>query len=160
MDAQDAMALGLTERARNLLRALDRKDRLETSEEFAGWLQTAVGERDLEEIATELILRAMRVASDPANHRILELLGPLDGVRLVDLMERTGLSRVAVSERVNDLVQTGLASRELIGDQIRGTPLADGFVKLVESLSEAAGRGLAQELGSDPGRAERSDGRG
>ncbi len=148
MTAGDAMALGLAERARNLLRALDRQDRLETSREFAGWLQGAVSGNELAGVAEELLLRALRVAGDPANYRILELLSPLEGIGLAEVMKRTGLSRVAASERVNDLVQVGLASRELIDDQIRGTPLAGGLVALVGELSEAAGERLATELGT------------
>ncbi len=148
MKAAEAMARGLAERARNLLRALDRQDRLEGSREFAGWLERAVAGDDMPAIAGELLLRALRTAGDPTNFRILELLGPLEGVRLAEVMERTGLTRVAASERVNDLVQVGLASRELIDDQIRGTPLASGIVRLVGELSAEAGRRLAEELGA------------
>lgn len=146
MSGHEAMTRGLIERARNLLRALDRQDRLESSEEFAGWLQSAVDGGELEEVSTELLLRALRIAGDPGNYRILELLHPLEGVSLADVMARTGLARVAASERINDLVQVGLASRELIDDQIRGTPLAGGVVDLVRTLSAAAALELAEEL--------------
>ncbi len=84
--ATDAILEGLCDRARNLLRALDRQDRLEA----------------------------------------------------------------AASERVHDLVQAGLASRELIGDQIRSTALGEGLVALIEDLAGKAGKRLSRELDQGP----------
>ena len=63
-----------------------------------------------------------------------------------ELMAATGLGRVAVSERLNNLVQTGLASRERIGDQIRGTALASGLWPWWRTSRPTAGERLAEEL--------------
>jgi hypothetical protein len=78
------------------------------------------------------------------------MLDPSTPVELPALMQGTGLDRVAASERVNDLVQVGLAVRDLMGDQIRGTPLAGGLVSLVEGLSAQTGDRLRQALAELP----------
>lgn len=148
MDPRDDILNGLTDRARNLLLALDRHDRLESADVFIGWLGREHADGRLGDAAREVLLRALRAAADPVNFRLLRFLDPLKPMALPELMQETGLSRVAVSERINDLVQTGLASRELIGDQIRGTPLAVGLVATVEVLAAEAGDRLAAEFGA------------
>ena len=140
------MVQGLTDRVRQLLRALDRRDRLETAGELFGWLQRERQAGRLPDAAREMLLRALRIAGDAINYQILRHLDPLEAVELPALMAATGLSRVAVSERVHDLVQTGLASREMIGDQIRGTDLGAGLVILVEAVSERAGRRITRAV--------------
>jgi len=83
------------------------------------------------------------------NFRLLEMLGPLESVGIPEMMAASGLGRVAVSERVNDMVQVGLATREMIDGQIRATPLATGLCAQVRRLAEQSGSRLAAELGSD-----------
>jgi hypothetical protein len=148
---REEMLKGLTDRVRTLLRAMDRQDRLETARTFAGWLEAEAEAGRLPDAAREMLLRALRVGADPVNYRILRTLDPSTPVDLPALMQGTGLDRVAASERLNDLVQVGLASRELLGDQIRGTPLTSGLVGLVEGLSARAGEGLRKALTELPG---------
>lgn len=147
-----AIVDGLATRVRNLLRSLDRQDRLETAQAFVGWLEKERQEGKLPDDAREMLLRALRVASDPTNYRILGRLDPLVPVEIPELLHESGLERVAVSERVNDLVQAGLAVRELVNDQVRGTALASGLVSLVEGIAHQAGERLAEQLASDHGR--------
>lgn len=144
--ALEAVVRGLTDRVRTLVLALDRQDRLETAGEFVGWLgdQTAAGR--LPEVTQELLLRALRVASDPINLGILTRLDPLAATGVADLVRQTGLTRVAVSERVNDLSQAGLATREMIGDEVRSTPLAGGLIELLADVSERSAELLARQL--------------
>lgn len=137
---------GLRDRLRTLLLALDRRDRLETARAFVGWLERQRAEGNLATDAREMLLRALRVASEPLNYQILSHLDPLESTDLGELMEITGLGRVAASERVNDMVQTGLVVRELVDDQIRGTELARGLTLLIEATAQAAGKHLAEEL--------------
>lgn len=80
------------------------------------------------------------------NFRLLELLGPLESVGVPELMAATGLGRVAVSERVNDMMQVGLATREMIDDQVRSTPLAAGLCALVRRLAEQSGQQLSEQF--------------
>lgn len=147
MTASEPLVQGLADRLRNLVLAMDRLDRLETAGELAGWLGREREDGRLPEHARELLLRVLRTAADPVNFRLLAALDPLQAVALTELMEEVGLTRVAASERVNDLVQVGLAAREMVGDQIRGTALASGLVELVEEVSGEAGERLRRELG-------------
>lgn len=64
-----------------------------------------------------MLLRALRCAGDPVNYQILERLAELDEVNAADLMPKTGLDRVAVCERLNDLAQVGLISQDVLGGQ-------------------------------------------
>jgi hypothetical protein len=137
---------GLRDRLRTLLLALDRRDRLETAQTFVGWLERERAEGNLATDAREMLLRALRVASEPLNYQILSHLDPLESIDLEELMEVTALGRVAASERVNDMVQTGLVVRELVDDQIRGTELAQGLTLLIERIAAEAGKRLAEEL--------------
>lgn len=153
MGAPDDMVQGLADRTRNLLRVLDRQDRLETAGTFVGWLEGEVRDGRLVESTRELLLRALAVAGDPVSFRLLERLDPLEGVELPALMRDTGLGRVAASERVHDLVQVGLASRDLVSDQVRGTALAAGIVALVAAVAGETADRLREELGAAaPGR--------
>ncbi len=137
---------GLHGRVRTLLLALDRQDRLETASRFVGWLEGERREGRLAGPAREVLLRALRATSDPLNFRLLAMLDPLAPVGIGTLMERLGLDRVAASERVNDLVQAGLAVREMVNDEVRGTPLGRGLVALVDRAATEAGERLAAEL--------------
>ena len=98
MDPSKDILDGLTDRVRNLLLALDRQDRLETAEAFVGWLACEREEGRLAEAAREVLLRALRAASDSVNFRLLAGLDPVTLVALPELMQRTGLGRVAASE--------------------------------------------------------------
>ena len=161
-EADGAILTGLVERVRSLLLGLDRRDRLETAGEFVGWLQRQTREQ-LDDIARSMLLRALRCAGDAVNFQILTQLDVLNAVDIADLMPKTGLDRVAVSERLNDLAQVGLISQDVVGDQVSGTSLAAGVQALIERVAveaggklfeglsnqEAAGRGDITEAGPD-----------
>jgi hypothetical protein len=136
---------------RTLLLSLDRQDRLETAQEFVGWLAGQTDEKQLAEYSRELLLRALRVAGDPINFQILNLLDRIDPIDVPALMRETRLNRVAVSERVNDLVQTGLAVREMVNDQVRGTDLSAGLATFVNGAAQRAGIELKDALTGEDG---------
>ena len=142
----EAASRGIVARLRTLLLVLDRQDRLETAQAFAGWLEGESKPDRLTDHAREILLRALKVAGDPVNYTILRQLDPIEPVEIPELMRQTRLSRVAVSERVNDLVQTGLAVREMINDQVRGTELVEGLRHFIETAARQAGDELASEL--------------
>ena len=149
MTAHEDIVQGLTDRTRNLLRALDRHDRLEDAQQFIGWLDEQTTDGRLGESSQAVLLRALATAGDATNFRLLSALDPIEGTELPELMAGTGLERVAVSERINDLVQVGLAVREMISDQIRATALATGLLALVASIAEDSARQLTAELQGD-----------
>ena len=146
----DGILQGLTDRLRTLLRVMDRQDRLETASAFVGWLDGEVAAGRPPDAARELLLRALRVAGDALNYRILGALDPDEGLGVAALMPKTGLDRVALSERVNDLVQVGLAAWDPVGEEVRATPLATGLRALVEMVARRAGDRLGEELRNRP----------
>ncbi len=150
-EADGAILAGLVERVRSLLLGLDRRDRLETACEFVGWLQRQTRD-ELDDIARGMLLRVLRRAADPVNYRILERLDPVNAVNAADLMPATGLDRVAVSERLNDLAQVGLISQDVVDGQVRGTSLAVGVRALVEGIAvQAAGKLVDGLSNQEPG---------
>lgn len=155
-DPVDSVQHGVAARLRTLLLSLDRQDRLETAQEFVGWLAGQMDANQLEEHSREILLRALRVAGDPINFQILALLDRIDPIDIPELMRSTRLSRVAVSERVNDLVQTGLAVREMVNDQVRGTDLSEGLTVFVNSAARRAGRELRTGLSGEDGHRART----
>jgi hypothetical protein len=94
----------------------------------------AMAEEDTLQAARELVLRALAAASDPLNHRIMRRLAEGDAA-LADLAPVCSLPRIAVWERVNDLVQVGLAARALEGDRAGLTPAGLAVVELVDEVA-------------------------
>lgn len=129
------VAAGLAGRLRSLVVALDRLDRLESG---SGAWRARFEEAELPEAATELTLRALRTGADPANFRILRALAADDSHALGRLIETTGLGRLVLSERLNDLVQVGLATRLIDTDHAQITPAGASLLRLVEALVDAA----------------------
>ena len=88
----------------------------------------------------ELVLRALRVMSDPLGYRLLRRL--LDGdADLEELGKLLELPHAAVWERVNDLVQAGLVGHSLEADQAGLTAAGQALVGLVEVIAHAAAEG-------------------
>lgn len=95
---------------------------------------------DEPEAARELVLRALRTASDPLNDRILRRLESGDAT-LPELAELVSLPRLAVWERLSDLVQVGLVARSLEGDRAGLTEAGHALVELVGQAAAAAAEG-------------------
>lgn len=129
------IAAGLASRLRSLVIALDRLDRLESGS--GTWLANFEAE-ELPAAATELTLRALRTIADPTNFIILKTLAAEDSYSLDHLIELTGLGRLALSERLNDLVQVGLATRLIDTDHAQITAAGASAVRLVETLAGEA----------------------
>ena len=93
--------------------------------------------------AHELVLRALRAASDPLNDRVLRRLEEGDAT-LAELAALVSLPRLALWERLSDLVQTGLVARSLEDDRAGLTEAGRALVELVGQASAAA----AEEAGA------------
>jgi hypothetical protein len=144
MNPVDDIANGAWTRLRNLIGALDRVDRLETSTEFDGWLQDlARDENALETTLREFLLRALREASDPVNFQILRHLQTGGVTKVSDLLTAIRLSRVELVERINSLSRAGLTVQALEGEQVEATNLAAGLLTLLDDLT-ARMKALAQ----------------
>lgn len=136
-EPSDALVEGLWARLRNVLIALDRLDRLENATELVDWVKTFQhDDAEIETTAREWILRAVRLASDPLNYRILRMLQVSDGLSIAQLMQATGMARVELTERVKELAAVGLVAQALDSDSVQGTRAAEGLVAWVEALRE------------------------
>ncbi len=155
------MAQGLTDlsstlaaRLRDLARLADRLDRLESG--TGGWL-SAQSEGDWNAAATDMTLRALRAAADPINFSILTFLSTQPSVPFAELEKAVGLGRLALTERVNDLVQVGLAGRNIDTDQVQGAAGGAALVGLINSIGEATAKQL-QTPKIEPQKAEADNG--
>lgn len=125
------IAAGLAGRLRSLVLALDRLDRLESGS--GQWL-SSFAEAELPEAAMSLTLRALQTGADPANFAILTALAA-DSQAIDQLIEKTGIGRLVLSERLNDLVQVGLAARLIDTDQAQITAAGASLVELVNQIA-------------------------
>jgi hypothetical protein len=137
------LSLALAMRLRDMARMLDRLDRLESG--TGEWLATQ-GDGALQEAAADMTLRALRATTDPTNFAILTFLSAHTSVPIAELEKAVGLGRLALTERVNDLVQVGLAGRNIDTDQVQGTAAGVALVGLINSISEATAAKLAEAL--------------
>lgn len=130
------LARGLAARMRD---AVDAADRMAS---FAFELRPGEPQpsalADGEELATahDLVLRALRAAGDAVNFRILAAAAaqPAAGAPLATLAGDLGLTRMALLERVHDLIQLGLVARDLQLDTVRATGAGEGMLELVTGL--------------------------
>lgn len=139
----EVLSSALASRLRDVAHMLDRLDRLESG--TGEWLASQTA-GDLTAEATEATLRALRVAADPSNFAILTLLSGSSAAPMAWLQDATGLGRLALSERVNDLVQVGLAIRHIDTDQVQSTSAGAALLGWIGGIGEAAAQKLAAAL--------------
>lgn len=137
------LSLALALRLRDLARMLDRLDRLESG--TGEWLALQ-GDSQLKEAATDLTLRALRLVADPANFAVLTWLATHPTAPMSALEHATGLGRLPLTERLNDLTQVGLAGRRMDTDQVQISAGGAALVGLINSVSEATAKKLAEAL--------------
>lgn len=85
-------------------------------------------------VARDLVRRALAAVVDPINDQLLRRLAESDAT-LEELAEVVALPRPAVWERVNDLVQVGVARHALDGDRAGLTGAGHALVELVDELA-------------------------
>ena len=100
-----------------------------------------------EELATahDLVLRVLRETGDSVNFRVLAAAAVHDeGASIPALAYDLGLSRLALVERVQALIQVGLVARDLQRDTIRTTPAGAGMLEVVSTLEADVAGWLAK----------------
>jgi len=150
----DALATDLWHRFRALALVLDQADRFvglsptgETVDSSGRWLaELSQRPEEIDDIARDLLLRALRTAVEPVNFAILENLARQPTLAVTELMEITGLNRLSLNERVNDLIQVGLASKDVQTDQVQATQAALAVAELVGQ----AQRKLSERIRENP----------
>lgn len=140
----DDIATDLWHRFRAMAMAINQADRFvgmpetgEAAKEENGWFKNlAQSDEEVNEIAEDLILRALRTALEPINYIILQELVQRTSASYSELMKASEMNRLSVSERVNDLIQVGLAVKDVQTDQVQGTNAAQSIVKFVKSTQD------------------------
>lgn len=138
-DLSSALAM----RLRDIARMMDRLDRLESG---TGEWAASLHNGELKAAATEMTLRALRVAIDPTNFALLNFLSTHETASTADLEKSVIVGRLGLIERVNDLVQVGLAARNIDIDQIQSTAAGAAVVGLINSISDATAKKLADSI--------------
>jgi hypothetical protein len=155
-----AIAEDLWQRFRLLAMVIDRTDSFVgmtpvggAIENFSGeqtpsrWLHALVNNHDeVRAIAGDLVLRAFRVALEPTNFTILLKLREQPAVPLPDLMQATQLNRLSLNERVNDLIQVGLAVKDMQTGQVQGTKATEAIVGFLQHTQDHLFNLILQKL--------------
>ncbi|MEE8406227.1 MAG: hypothetical protein V3S32_03670 [Acidimicrobiia bacterium] len=144
-DPVDGLSLILGQSAADILRlhmsVIDREDRLESGTgEWLSSFRSDAGQRVA--ASRESVLRALRMASDATNFRILQSLTDGVGTPVSKIAQASGLTRLALAERIGDLVSAGLASKIPEANQVAGVPAGAALVRLVESAASQAAADL------------------
>ncbi len=144
-DAAESLGRGVAGILRHLVAVLDREDRLESG--TGGWLEALRSDTDAHaEAVLDGVLRALRLAADTANFRILAALAGAEAVSRSALAERLGLPELSVGERVGDLVSAGLAVKISEANQITGTAAGMALVDWIRGATAAGATALGADL--------------
>jgi DNA-binding HxlR family transcriptional regulator len=122
-------------------------ENLSGTQAFVPWLKSlAENQNELQVIAGDLVIRAFRVALEPTNYTILLKLHKQPAVTFADLMQATQLNRLALNERLNDLIQAGLAGKDMQTGQVQGTQAATALVDFVQATRDNLFNLILQKL--------------
>jgi hypothetical protein len=111
------------------------------------WLNALANNHgEIKAIASDLVLRFFRVALEPTNFTILLKLSEQPVVSLPELLQATQVNRLSLSERVNDLIQAGLAVKDVQTGQVQGTKAAEAMVGFVQQTQENLCELILQKL--------------
>ena len=144
--SHDPLARGLAARMRDAVEAADRLAAFSYDGRPGESPPSALA--DGEELATahDLVLRVLRATGDALNFRILAAAAaqPSHGAPIDALACDLGVSRMALVERVHDLIQLGLVARDLQLDTVRATGAGEGVLELVTALGADVARWLGK----------------
>ncbi len=137
----EEIAEGVAAMVRYRIAVIDREDRLEVG--TGTWTSTFLADTaGRSEALREVTLRALQIGFDPVNFGVLRALAGDESMATAELEARTGLGRVALGDRVGDLVSAGLAAKVPEADQVVGTGAGRALVAFVDQIVESADRRL------------------
>ena len=152
----EEIALDLWHRFRAMALAIDQAQRFvalpsegETINEKELWLSHLPEHpEEIEEIANDLVLRAFRAALEPTNYLILQTLKHDTSISISDLMKVTEWNLMSVSERVNDLIQVGLAVKDVQTGQVQATRAGQGLMEWMQEMQNALKKTIQEKFQS------------
>ncbi len=141
MSEIETVAEGLWRRVRDVVLAAERLERFTFAPDRPeagpdrGWVRGLATDATLAEALEDLVRRAVAAGSDAVNHRIL--VGPdgEEGLPVAELARQIGTPPLAVSERITDLVQAGLASHDIERGTVRATAAGRGWLRVLEAIT-------------------------
>ncbi len=147
-------ASDLWHRFRTIALTIDQVDRFvgmspggEFMEGESRWLQTLAENPDeIKEVALDMVLRAFRTALESPNHLIMAHLHEHSSASFQELMELSKLNRLSLSERINDLIQVGLVSKDLQTGQVQITAAGEALVTLIKQFQETLAETISGKL--------------
>jgi hypothetical protein len=126
-----------------LIGVIDREDRLESGTGL--FKQELSDDPEARRRAVEdSVLRTLRMAVDPDNFHMLEILARSSHATTSFLSTNIGLPRLAVEERISDLVSAGLAAKVFASGQVAATDIGGALVGLIRE-AVAAGAAFFEE---------------
>ena len=144
-DSSEPIGRAVAGMLRHLIAVLDREDRLESG--TGDWLTEFRADGVARRASVrEGVLRALRLAGDATNFRILEELRRSEAMTRSALATRLGLPELSVSERVGDLVSAGLAVKVSEANQVTGTPAGAALADWVQRAATAGAKALEDDL--------------
>lgn len=143
-DLATPLGRGVAQTLRHLIAVLDREDRLEsgTGEWLAGFRAEGAGEDTM----TEGVLRALGMAADPTNFRILEALSGSGSITTNALAVAVGQRELPLGQRIGDLASAGLAAKQPETGQVAATAAGNTLVELVHQAVTAGAKALEEDL--------------
>lgn len=141
----DPLARALAARLRDAVEAADRMASF--AFDAAPGVSSPPALSDGEELATahDLVLRVLKETGDSLNFRVLTAAAAHgNGASIESLAFDLGLSRIALIERAQALIQVGLVARDLKLDTIRTTPAGEGMLEVVSTLEADVAGWLAK----------------
>jgi hypothetical protein len=156
----DAIAEDLWQQFRLLAMVIDRTDsfvgmtpagaaveNLSGEQISSRWLSALANNlEEIKAIAGDLVSRALRTALAPENFAILLKLQEQPAVPFSELMTATQLNRLSLNERINDLVQVGLAIKDVQTGQVQGTKAAEAIVDFIQQARDKLSDLIMQKL--------------
>ncbi|MEX2557922.1 MAG: hypothetical protein WEB06_20110 [Actinomycetota bacterium] len=135
----EQLADGLWRRLRDVILVAERIETYSFTESDAP-RHEPLGSAEAVAVATDQVVRALREAGDPDGWRLLARVADTqEGVPLDELAAMLDRPRLATVERVNALVQAGLAQRALDLDRVFATMAGDALIGLVRAVASRLG---------------------
>jgi hypothetical protein len=102
--------------------------------------------RDGDELAVahDFVLRVLHGVSDPVSWKVLAAVVGAEDNTLDALGDRLELPRLALTERINSLIQLGLMARDLEHDSVSASPAGEALFELVCELDADVARWLSK----------------
>ena len=135
-----SLARALAARLRDTIDAGERLQSFAWQDAPAGAPSPELAEGDELAVAHDFLLRVLRGVGDPANHAVLTAAAREGGTGIDVIAGELGVPRLVVTERANELIQLGLAARDLEHDRVALTAAGEALYELVCELdAEIAG---------------------